>query len=342
MKTLDNLKLIQGGMGIGVSLGNLAGAVMREDCMGVISFAQPGYKQPDFWTNTLEANKRQFSIEVSRAREISENKGLLGVNIMVAGNDYQKYVNCAVENKVDAIISGAGLPLDLPKFVPSSILIAPIVSSQRAFDLIVKVWQKRYQRTPDFVIVEGPKAGGHLGFDLKQLKEKSTQSLADIVQEVKQSIKKLNVKIPLFAAGGIMTHQDVLDIQAHGADGVQVATRFIVTQECDAHENFKQAILNAKQEDILFVKSPSGFPGRGLRSKFVDAMMTRDHNLSIKRCVDCLKACNPQDTIYCITQALINSVSGYVNQGLVFAGERAFELTQMSSVKEVIDDLLNR
>ena len=115
-----------------------------------------------------------------------------------------------------------------------------------------------------------------------------------------------------------------------------------MTQECDAHENFKQAILNAKQEDILFVKSPSGFPGRGLRSKFVDAMMTRDHNLSIKRCVDCLKACNPQDTIYCITQALINSVSGYVNQGLVFAGERAFELTQMSSVKEVIDDLLNR
>ena len=342
MMNINDCKLIQGGMGIGVSLGSLAGSVMKENCMGVISFAQPGYNQPDFWTNTFEANQRQLHLEIQKARELSNNKGLLGVNIMVAGNNYEQYVKLANVLKVDAIISGAGLPLQLPEFVSPDILIAPIVSSKKAFDLIVKVWQKRYQRTPDFVVVEGPKAGGHLGFELEHLRSDTTQTLKEIVKEVKESIKGLNQTIPIYAAGGIMNHQDVFDIQEAGAHGVQVASRFIVTYECDAHQNFKEAILRANKQDIRFVKSPSGYPGRGLNTPFVSKMMERDHNLFIKRCVDCLKVCNPQDTIYCITQALINAVQGNVNQGLVFAGERAHELTTMSSVKEVIDDLLGR
>lgn len=337
---LDNLQLIQGGMGIGVSLGNLAGSVMKEDCMGVISFAQPGYQDPNFYQDTFNSNVNAFNHEVQKARSLSEGKGLLGVNIMVAGNQYIDYVKAAAKAKVDAIISGAGLPLNLPEFVSKDILIAPIVSSKKAFDLIVKSWQKRYQRLPDFVVVEGPEAGGHLGFSLDDLKNKTTQTLKEIVIEVKQSIDELKVSVPLFAAGGIFTRQDVLEIQNAGAQGVQVATKFIATVECDAHDAFKQAIIDCKEEDIRFVKSPSGYPGRGLNTPFVENMMKRDFNLHIKNCVDCLKACNPISTIYCITQALKNSVSGNVNQGLVFCGSNAYRVNKMSTVKEVIDELL--
>lgn len=340
-RTLE-IPLIQGGMGVGVSLGNLAGSVMNQGAMGVISCAQPGYRKENFYKDNLNVNIEALFEEVELARSLSNNKGLLGVNIMVAGRQYESIVKAACEAKVDAIISGAGLPLDLPKYVTKDILIAPIVSSQKALELILKVWTKRYDRVPDFIVVEGPLAGGHLGFKLDELKSNSTQSLEEIVFEVKETLNQQNLDIPIFGAGGIMTHQDVLKVQAAGADGVQVATRFIVTKECDAHENFKQAILNINPEDIAFIKSPSGYPGRGALTPFTQEFMLRDENIKINRCVACLKSCNPQSTIYCITQALIDSVSGNVDEGVLFCGARAHELKEMSTVKEVIEDLMGK
>lgn len=334
------IPLIQGGMGVGISLGNLAGSVMKEGAMGVISAAQPGYQHPDFLRRPLQANIEAIHQEVEKARKLALGQGLLGINIMVAGRQYEPIVKAACDAKVDAIISGAGLPLDLPKFASPEVLLAPIVSSRKALELICKVWLKRYQRRPDFIVVEGPLAGGHLGFKLEDLKQQTTQTLEEIIVDVKDYLISQDLAIPVFGAGGIISNQDVLDLMKIGADGVQVGSRFIATEECDAHPNFKQAIIDANPEDIVFIKSPSGYPGRGLATKFTNEFMGRDHHIQIARCVACLKTCNPKDTIYCITQALIDAVKGQIDQGVVFSGARAHLIEKMTTVKELISELM--
>lgn len=337
--------LIQGGMGVGVSLGRLAGSVMQEGCMGVISCAHPGYYKDDFRKNSKQSNIEGIFEQVKIARDLSKGKGLLGVNIMVASKDYATYVKASIESKVDAIISGAGLPLDLPSYKEDSdVLLAPIVSSAKAAELICKVWDKRYNYIPDFMVIESSEAGGHLGFKLDDLVNKTCDSLNTIIKSVREIIKpfeeKYNYRIPLFGAGGVYDGMDMADVISSGGDGVQIGTRFIATKECDASDVFKHMIVECKKEDIGLVKSPSGFPGRGIRSEFIKNTEAIG-NIWVKTCIGCIKPCNPKDTPYCITDALISSVKGDKENGLFFAGSNAYRINKIVSVKELIDEIKN-
>ncbi len=334
------IPIIQGGMGIGVSLSNLAAAVANEGGIGTISGVQTGFREHDFLTNPVEANLRAIGKEIRKARE--KTKGIIAINIMVAINNYELYVKKAVEEKIDLIISGAGLPLSLPKLVEGTTTkIAPIVSSAKAARIIIKSYLK-HNRLPDAVIVEGPLAGGHLGFKMDEMLEKSYASLKDIVKEVKELISGIenehNVKIPIIAAGGIRTTQDLIDLQEVGADGFQISSLFVPTVECDAHENFKLAYINAKENDDLIIKSPVGMPARALMTKFLKDSM--ENGCKVTKCFNCMPNCNPLTIPYCISKGLIDAVEG--RDGLIFCGSNLESLTKLTTVKEVINNLLGR
>jgi nitronate monooxygenase len=335
--------IIQGGMGIGVSLSSLASAVANQGAIGIISAAQPGYMEEDFETNNKEANIRGLISQIRKARILSPN-GIIGVNIMVAMNNYKEMVLTSVKEKIDIIISGAGLPMDLPEMVKGSATkAAPIVSSGRAAALISKVWDKRYSYAPDAVVVEGPKAGGHLGFNLEQLSDIENHEVTDIVKDVIDALKpyeeKYKKKIPVIAAGGIYTGADIAKCLKAGAAGVQMATRFAATEECDADIKYKEAYINAKEEDIQIVKSPVGMPGRAIRNKFLEKVS--NGNIQIKRCFSCIKTCNPKDTPYCITKALIEAVKGNVDDGLIFTGANVYKVDKIVPVKELMEELIS-
>lgn len=337
------LPIIQGGMGVGVSRSRLASAVANVGGIGVISSAQIGFEEPDFETNNSEANKRAMRNEITKARKLSP-LGVIAVNIMVAMNNYKEMVKIAIEEKIDLIISGAGLPTELPKLVEGSkVKIAPIVSSGKAAMVITKLWDHKYSRIPDLIIVEGPEAGGHLGFSREELFSGERQNLEDIVKDVLEAIKpfeeKYDRKIPVAAAGGIYTGEDIAKFIKLGASGVQMATRFVATEECDASLEYKMAYINSKKEDIIFVKSPVGMPGRAIQNEFLNKL--EEGNVPVKKCYNCLKPCNPAKTPYCITKALIEAVKGNAQDGLIFSGSNAYRLDKITTVKELIDELVN-
>ena len=285
MKTLKigeltaRIPVIQGGMGVGISLSGLAGSVAACGGVGVISTAQIGYRDPEFEKDPIGTNLRVIGEEIRKAREIAKG-GILGVNIMVATRQYAEYVKAAVKSGIDLIISGAGLPMDLPKLVAGSkTKIAPIVSTVKAARVICRFWDHHYQRMPDLVVIEGPKAGGHLGFSRKQLEEFTPvtydQEIRGILAEVKKYADKYGKEIPVVVAGGIFTREDMLHAMELGADGVQMGTRFVTTWECDASEAYKQTYLHAKKEDIVIVDSPVGMPGRAIRNRFLEEKESR-------------------------------------------------------------------
>lgn len=341
-KTLP-IPIIQGGMGVGISLSNLAGAVMKEGGLGVISAAHPGYRSPDFRLNPLQANCIAIHEEAKKARMLSGGKGLLGINVMAAARDYEAIIACAIEADYDIIISGAGLPLDLPRLVgDADIALGVIVSSKRAAALLCKGWRNRYQRLPDLIVIEGSEAGGHLGFSKNELMEKSNQTLEEILAEVKTVVdpleKQYHTNIPIFVAGGIYSHEDIIHYLAMGASGVQMGTRFIATHECDADDAFKQMIVSATSGDIELVHSPAGFPGRAIVNPFVRRIRERG-NIHVKTCIKCLTPCNPADTPYCISEALMQAAKGNVDYGLVFAGSSASKIEKICSVHELMQEL---
>lgn len=333
--------VIQGGMGIGVSRSSLASAVSNAGGIGVISGVNIGYDEDDFENNTLEANLRALKKHLKIAKEKSNN-GIIGVNLMVAMNYYEEHVKTAVEAGCDIIISGAGLPLQLPKLVKGSTTkIAPIVSSSKATNVILKMWDKKDNTTADLIIVEGPKAGGHLGFSNEELDDIKSINYDDefikILDITKKYEKKYNKKIPVIAAGGISSGVDVKKYLDLGAGGVQVGTRFVATHECDAHDNFKQSYIDAKEEDIEIVKSPVGMPGRAIKNKFIESVLYS--RPKITKCYNCLVPCNPKVTPYCISTALINAVKGDVDDALLFCGADASKINELKSVKEVMNEL---
>lgn len=337
-----SVPIIQGGMGIGVSRSGLAAAVANEGGIGVISGAQIGFTEPDFVTNNLAANIRGLRKEIRRARELSP-KGILGVNYLVAMTHYKEMVLTAVEEGINIIISGAGLPKELPGLVKGSkTKIAPIVSSGKAAYIITKLWDKKFNYIPDMVIVEGPDAGGHLGFSMDQLTSKPKIKLGDILKDVIEALKpfeeKYEKKIPIIAAGGIFDGKDIAKYLKMGASGVQMATRFIATDECDADINFKNAVINTREEDIKYVVSPVGMPGRAISNEFI--AMVEKGKLPIKRCYNCLIPCNPKNTPYCISNALIEAVKGNVDNGLIFTGSNAPRINEIVSVKQLMHELV--
>lgn len=346
---IDNLymekPLIQGGMGIGVSRSRLAGAVAANGGMGVLSTAQIGYDVPEFWKNPEQENLKILPLEIKKAKEISGGKGIVAVNLMSVTQLYGDYVKTAAEAGADAVISGAGLPVSLPgSAAGTKVKIAPIVSSRKGAEVILRIWDKKYRRTADFLVMEGPRAGGHLGFSREELDDldRSCQTFEENVRmtvELKKKYEeKYGKKIPLFVAGGIFSKEETLHVMELGADGIQAATRFIATEECDASEAYKQAFIRAKSEDVMIIDSPVGMPGRALRNPFVEKMLNDRDEISF--CYNCLKACNPRTAKYCISQALINAVKGDLDHGLIFCGERVGEIKKMQTVKKVMEELL--
>lgn len=337
---LAKLPIIQGGMGVGVSLSNLAGAVAAEGGIGVISAAQPGFNLEGFELNSFKANLTALADHIKAAKEKSID-GLIGVNIMCASRKYEEYVKCCVESKADLIISGAGLPINLPEIIgDAKTKIAPIVSSLKAAKVLLKMWENRYKKTADMVVIEGPKAGGHLGFTPEEAKEAKPMDdeIKAIVNHVSTYEDKFNKKIPVVFAGGVFDKNDIAHTLSLGVSGVQIASRFVATDECDAHINFKNAYVNAKKEDIVIVKSPVGMPGRALLNNFIKGL--GDTRENITKCYACLKNCDYKVTPYCISKALITAVKGDVDNGLVFCGSETHRIDKITTVKELISELL--
>ena len=335
--------IVQGGMGIGVSLGNLAGNVARIGGVGTISAAQIGFRDELFKTNPKEANLKAIDEEYKKAREIAP-KGIIGFNIMVAMKYYTDYVQRAIRAGADFIVSGAGLPLDLPAYVQGcKTKIAPIVSTAKSAKVILKSWDRKYKRTADMVVIEGPKAGGHLGFTNEQLehytKDTYKQEVADIMMAVKEYEEKYNYHIPVILGGGISTGEEAQEAFSLGVDAIQVASRFITTQECDADIKYKQAYIQAKESDIAVIKSPVGLPGRALLNKFT-RQSAKGEKFPPKKCKECLQRCNPREIPYCITERLIAAAKGEVEEALLFCGANAYEATKIETVKDVINSLL--
>lgn len=339
-----NVPIVQGGMGIGISLSSLASAVANCGAIGVISGVEPGFYLPYYSSDKPKANIDGLTYHIRRAKELSP-KGIIGVNIMTALNNFEDMVMVAVKEKIDIIFSGAGLPMKLPELVKDSVTkIAPIVSSGKVAELICRQWDRKHNYLPDAIVVEGPEAGGHLGFSHEQLSDSKNFSLKNLVLDVLEAIKpfeeKYLKKIPVIAGGGLFDAKDIGEILNVGASGVQISTRFVTTPECDASEAFKQAYIDASEEDVIIIKSPVGMPGRAIKNSFIERVYNNDKPKGIK-CINCLKPCNPKESLYCIADALIQAQRGNLDNGFAFAGSNVHKITQLQSVKELIDEWMD-
>ena len=329
--------IIQGGMGVRISGANLASAVANTGCMGVIASAGIGQFENFTASEFTKLNETALRSEIRKAKSLSS--GPIGVNIMVALADYENLVQAAVDENVDAIISGAGLPLNLPKFLNGKdIKLIPVVSSARTLAIICKKWKNNFDKLPDAVIVEGPRAGGHLGYSHQSINDDTAPGLAEIIVEVVELANSFTPAIPVIAAGGIFDGNDIADFLKLGASGVQMATRFVCTDECDAHINFKQAYLNSKAQDITIIASPVGLPGRVINSRFVEQI--KDGTAVPFVCkYKCLRTCDPKKAPYCIAKALANAAHGKLDESFVFAGSNAYRCTEIVSVKTLVNSL---
>lgn len=334
--------IIQGGMGVGISLSGLAAAVANEGGVGVISSAGLGLLYKNYSGNLFEASIHGLKEEIRKARE--KTKGVIGVNVMVAMTNFVDMIKTSIAEKVDIIIAGAGLPLDLPSFLKKDSVtrLVPIVSSARAARIICEKWKANYDYLPDAVIVEGPKAGGHLGFKEDQIGDNDyalEKLVPEIVSELKIFEDKYNRSIPLIAAGGIYTGEDINNIMKLGASGVQMGTRFVTTDECDASTGFKQAYIDAAEKDIEIIRSPVGMPGRAILSGFIQKV--KDGKKQPLSCpFKCIRTCDISKSPYCIIIALVNALKGNFENGFAFAGSNAFRATKIISVKEVFQSLI--
>lgn len=338
------LPLIQGGMGVGVSMGGLAGAVAAQGAMGTLSTADAGWNEPDFAVHPQQANLRALRREVQRAKRLAAGAGLVAVNAMVATRQYADSVRTALEAGADAIVSGAGLPLELPALAEGfEALLAPIVSGPRAAQLICRTWAKRYGRVPDFVVLEGCQAGGHLGFEEADLLSGRCAPLSRLIPEVLAALRPFEEKfgraIPLFCAGGVATGAEMARCTRLGAAGAQLATRFIATEECDAGQGYKDVLLAARPEDLRIIHSPVGMPGRAVNSPLVQRLAAGMRQPPA-HCSGCIKSCRPAETPFCITHALIEAVKGNWEEGLFFSGSRVDLVDRMRTVPDLIDELM--
>ncbi len=340
------IPIIQGGMSVGISLSGLASAVAKEGGIGVIGAAGIGMLEPDFKKNFREANKRALKKEIRKAKSATD--GIIGVNIMVALSDFDELGIAAVEEGADIIFMGAGLPLRPPRGLSGqqlrdfSAVLVPIVSSPRAADLIIRYWTKNYDKVPDALVVEGPKAGGHLGFKREQIEDPNFQLeviFPQVLETVRAHEEALGVKIPVIAAGGIYTGEDIYRYMSMGAAGVQMGTRFVATYECDASDAFKEAYIKCKKEDIIIIQSPVGLPGRAIRNKFLEDVergMKKPFTCPWK----CLKTCNYKESPYCIALALTNAKRGDLLNGYAFIGANGYRVDRIMHVKELIEELI--
>jgi nitronate monooxygenase len=340
-----SVPIVQGGMGVGISLSGLASAVANAGGIGVIATAGIGMLEPDHLTNFKEANKRALRKEIRNARQLTD--GIIGINIMVALSDFDDLVQCAVDEQADLLFLGAGLPIRLPQTLPLDELgrlhtrFVPIVSSAKATGIIFKSWAKQYNHIPDAVVLEGPLAGGHLGFKKDKIDdpdyslEKILQQVIEVLKPYEQAFGK---KIPVIAAGGVYDGRDIYELIEAGAGGVQMGTRFVATFESDTSQEFKETYVNCRQEDITIIDSPVGLPGRALRNKFLSRVASGEKE-SFKCPWKCLRSCDFKNVPYCIALALNNAKLGKIDEGFAFAGSNAYRVDEIISVKELIETL---
>jgi nitronate monooxygenase len=336
--------IIQGGMGVGISLAGLASAVANEGGIGVIAANAIGMLEQDYYSNGREANKRALRTQIQKARR--QSRGIIGVNIMVAVNDFHDLLKVSIEEKVDMVFLGAGLPLKgipVHELKEAGVKAVPIVSSARAARLIFQYWQKNYESIPDAVVVEGPKAGGHLGFKESEIHDPA-YALENIIPAVVAEVEKfavlLNKKIPVIAAGGIFTGEDIFKFFKLGAKGIQMGTRFVATHECDADNEFKKTYLHCKEEDIVIIKSPVGLPGRAIKNTFLHEVAS-GIGKGVRCPWRCLESCNAKHARYCISEALDNARQGKLDHGFAFAGANAYKVEGIVPVKRLIEQLKN-
>ena len=338
-----SVPIVQGGMGVGISLSGLASAVANEGGVGVISSAGLGLLYRNLSKDYIQASIMGLKEELRKARE--KTKGVIGVNVMVAMSNFADMVKTAIAEKADIIFSGAGLPLHLPSFLQKDSVtkLVPIVSSARAARVIAEKWHNLYNYLPDAFVVEGPKAGGHLGFKDEQINDEHfslEHILPEVIDEVQDMGARYGKEIPVIVAGGIYTGEDIKRFMDMGASGVQMGTRFVTTEECDASDVFKQTYIEAKQEDIQIIKSPVGMPGRAIFSKFIQKV--KEGQKQPKTCIcKCIKTCDISKSPYCIIAALYNAFKGNMDNGYAFAGANAFRATKIVSVKETFRSLLD-
>ncbi|MBW2709075.1 MAG: nitronate monooxygenase [Deltaproteobacteria bacterium] len=336
------LPIVQGGMGIGISLSGLASAVANEGGIGIIAANSIGMLDPDYYAKNRDANTVALRREIRKTRE--KTSGIIGVNIMVAVSDFQPLLRVAIEEKVDLVFLGAGLPI---KGIPvedlrsAGVKVVPIVSSARAASLIFRSWAKRYADIPDAVVVEGPKAGGHLGFKEDQIDDADfalENILPEVVSEIKRFEDEWRRTIPVIAAGGIYTGSDIFNVFKLGARGVQLGTRFVATHECDADIRFKEAYVACRKDDIEIIKSPVGMPGRAIKNTFLKDVASGKKQ-SRKCAWQCLKSCDIKTAPYCLTLALDNARKGILDKGFVFSGSNAYRVDKIISVRELLKEL---
>jgi nitronate monooxygenase len=335
--------LIQGGMGVRISAGSLAGHVAK--CGGVGLVAAPGMAlNSGLFTgdNYVQADTEAFKAELRKAYAIAPD-GIIGVNVMVALTDFEELVAAAIDGGAKVIVCGAGLPLTLPGLTAHApdVALIPIVSSVRAAQLIAKKWDKTYHRLPDAVVVEDPDtAGGHLGEKLERIGTGEYDQYATVRGVKEFFLAEYGMNMPVIAAGGIWDRADLLHALEQGADGVQMASRFVPTVECDADDAFKQAYLDCKEEDIGLIMSPAGLPGRAIL-KNQEQIVLYDVLNATECTTGCLKKCSYKESgeRFCIVRSLDRAQRGDVSTGLVFCGTNAWKADRISTVQEVFDEL---
>lgn len=335
--------IVQGGMGVGVSMANLASAVANEGGVGVLSAAGIAMLRKPAERDHERAITEGLTEEIAEARSkiTAEDAGLLGINIMNVLTDFSQMVKTSAEAGIDVIFSGAGLPLDLPKFSPSDIALVPIVSSVKAVKIISRWWEQKYARVPDAFVLEGPLAGGHLGFSHEQIEDPSF-GLESLIPQLRTALdaleQKAGRKVPLIAGGGIFSGADIHDILSRGATAVQMATRFVATEECDASPAFKQAYVNCKKEDIVIIESPVGMPGRAIKNDFLQR--AHDKKTCPKSCPwHCISSCKVESSPYCISLALLSACKGKLEQGFAFIGANGYMIESVTTVHRLIETL---
>ena len=339
--TTAEIPIVQGGMGVRVSLSGLASAVANEGGIGTISSIGLG---------DLEASKHEYvriscealAAEIRKAQEMTD--GVLAVNFMGALTHVDDLIRVAVDEGIKVVVFGAGLPSRLPEVVPEpDVGLVPIVSSARVASLILRTWDKRFDRLPDAFILEGPLAGGHLGFSPEQLEKPQNHSLEILLPLLLETNKPFEDKhgrsIPVIVAGGIYSGGDIARMLSMGASGVQMGTRFVVTDECDAAEEFKQAFLDATEADTVIIQSPVGMPGRAIHNKFLRDVACGSGS-PLKCPYRCLTSCQIATARYCIADALVNSSMGDVDRGLIFCGANVPRVDRIMPVAELIEELL--
>lgn len=337
------IPIIQGGMGIGISLSGLASAVANEGGVGVIATVGIGALGKDIQDYSAKDNIEALRKEIRKARNLTS--GVLGVNIMSVLTDFSDLVKTSVEEGIDIIFVGSALPLDLPKYLPenSKTKLVPIISSTRAAKIIANKWKQNFNRFPDAFVLEGPKAGGHLGFkyqDITKEEFKLENLLDDLLEMVHNIESEHGVKIPVITGGGIFSGEDIYKIIEKGASGVQMGTRFVATDECDASQEFKEMYINASSEDAIVIESPVGLPGRAIKNQFLlDAHEGKEKPKSCK--YHCMKPCKPKETKYCIANALLSAYHGKFETGFAFSGANVGNVKKIVPVKELFQELIN-